>query len=136
MSLTKPDWQSVDGNGGQLQRRSDLDLVELPPQPERYESIHDLLRVLKKYRLTVAGVTLATVLLVLIACLLMTPKYQSTATLEVIPDDANVASGGGGGNDTNPAPTDIKTEVETDSKILQDKSIALEVIQEIGRAHV
>ncbi len=101
MSLTKPDWQSVDGNGGQLQRRSDLDLVELSPQPERYESIHDLLRVLKKYKFTVAGVALSTVLLALIVCLLMTPKYQSTATLEVIPDDANVT--GSGGSDSSPA---------------------------------
>src|SRR5579871_1659803 len=130
MSLTKPDWQSVDGNGGQLQRRSDPDLIELQPQPERYESIHDLLRVLKKYKFTVGGVALATVLLALIGCLLMTPKYQSTATLEVIPDDANVAGSGGSGS--SPVTTDIKTEVETDSKILQDKSIALEVIQALN----
>jgi polysaccharide biosynthesis transport protein len=128
MSLTKPDWQSVDGNGGQLQRRSDLDLIELPPQPERYESFNDLLQVLKKYKFTVAGVALATVLLALIACLLMTPKYQSTATLEVIPDDANV-TGSGGGSSSSPVNTDIKTEVATDTKILQDKSMALEVIQ-------
>ena len=126
MSLTKPEWQSADGNGGQLQRRSDLDPVELSPQPERYESVQDLLRVLKKYKFTVAGVALATVLFALIVCLLMTPKYQATATLEVIPDDANVAGNSGS---SSPATTDIKTEVETNSKILQDKSIALEVIQ-------
>ena len=132
MSLTRSTVTSVDNQGKWIQQRPELDAVALPMQPERYESIQDLLGVLKRYRKTIAIITLCTVLLTLAACLLMTPKYQATATLEVIPDDVSVS--GKDGNSSS-QPTDIKTEVQTDSKILQDKSIALEVIQALNLQH-
>lgn len=126
MSLTRSAVTSVDTQGRWIQQRPDVDAVTLPVQPERYESIQDLLGVLKRYRITIGLVTLCTMLLTLGACLLMTPKYQATATLEVIPDDVSVSGKNG---DSSSQQTDMKTEVQTDSKILQDKSIALEVIQ-------
>lgn len=111
--------------------RKSPDSVQL--QPETYENIGDLLDVLRrrwKFSLASVGVCL---LLGLAAWLLLTPKYTSTVTLEINRDNptANVSSANPG-----TVPDDVKTEVETDTNILQSDALALQVIeaQKLGAA--
>ena len=100
--------------------------------PEQYESIHDLLAVLRRFRWLIALITISMVLLTLAACLLLTPKYTSVATLEIIPDSASSAGGGGAGNSSSSATDDIKTEVTTDTSILENNTLALQTIQKLN----
>ena len=100
--------------------------------PEQYESLHDLMAVLRRFRWTIVLSTVSMVLFALAVCLLLTPKYSATATLEIIPDDAAVGGGAGSGSSSGAATEDVKTEVATDQTILQNKTLALETIQKLN----
>lgn len=134
MSLNQSSWRSADDADGQflqhLHGGNGNTGLSKSDEPERYESLHDLLGVLKKYRLTIAAVALGTVALALLGCLLLTPKYASIATVEVNRDSSSGA--GGGPTDSSSQPDDVKTEVETDTTILQDDKLALGVIRDLN----
>jgi polysaccharide biosynthesis transport protein len=131
MALLKSEWQTQ-----QSHTQTDLQTHRSPDAhayaaPEQYESLSDLLAVLRRFRGMIALTTLSLVLLTLLVCLILTPKYTAVATLEIIPDDASTAGGGSGGSSS--APTDdIKTEVTTDTSILENKTLALATIQKLN----
>ncbi|WP_158794570.1 polysaccharide biosynthesis tyrosine autokinase [Granulicella sp. L60] len=128
MALLRSEWQTPNGQRqSDLQHHRVLDAAS-HAAPEQYESLSDLLAVLRRYRGMIALITLSMVLLAFLACLLLTPKYNSVATLEIIPDDASAAGGGSSG-----APTsDVKTEVTTDVTILQNSTLALQTIDKLN----
>jgi succinoglycan biosynthesis transport protein ExoP len=138
MSLIQSNWRSADDAGGQLLGQLSVrpELPQAAEQPAQYESIQDLLAVLKKYRVTVLAVALGVFLLVLLVCLIMTPKYASTAIIEVNRDATAAANAGGGGpGDIGTQIDDVQTEVATDTNILQDSTLALEVIRKLDLAN-
>ena len=136
MGLVQSNWRSTDGNGG---------LILQPPggaggmspmqeQPARYESIQDLLGVLRRHWKTVAIVALSIFLLVLLGCLLIKSKYDAVATIEINRD----ATGGGGADGSaggagnfSAQVDDVVTEVATDTNILQGPTLAMEVIKKL-----
>ena len=132
MALLRTEWQVpvVSSRADQSPHSSLASSVH--PGPEQYESLHDLLAVLRRFKWTIVITTLSLVLLTLAACLLLTPKYSSTATLEIIPDDASLGGASGSGSSSGSAPDDVKTEVTTDQSILQNKTLALETIQKLN----
>jgi len=68
----------------------------LPPSPpsedEQTSLLKEYLRIGWRWRLVIAGVTAALVVLGLIATLLMTPQYEATATIEISRDSDNVTN--------------------------------------------
>jgi len=71
------------------------------------------------------------VLLGVVACWVVTPRYSSTATLEVKPEDRD-SSGG------QPAPysaDELKSEIETDIGVIQSDGLAVSVIESLGLAN-
>ncbi len=135
MSLNQSNWRSADNADGRFLQPFDrgIDLSRGPSEPDQYESLQDLLGVLKRYRLTILAVALATVALALLGCLLITPKYASTATVEVNRDSVS-GSDGGGPTNAGSQPDDVKTEVQTDTAILQDDKLALGAIRDLHLA--
>jgi len=135
MSPHLSNWRSVDDVDARplrsLHGSGTIDLTNgmngTTHEPERYESLKDLLGVLKKFRFTILTVALSTVALAVLGCLLMTPKYESTAIVEVNQDSAS----GAGGGPSDSQSEDTKTEVETDTAILQDDRLALSTIHDL-----
>ncbi len=132
MTLLKSEWQahSVSGPTRGVQQGS-LAAAAAPP-PEQYESLRDLFAVLRRFRWTVIITTVSLVALVLIGCLLLTPKYTAVATLEIIPDDTSVASSSSSSSQSSSSSDDVKTEVTTDTSILENNTLALETIQKLN----
>jgi len=135
MNPNQSNWRSADDvdvrslrplhGSGSIDRRG----ATATDGPEQYESLRDLLGVLKKYRWTILIVALSTVALAILVCLVITPKYESTAIVEVNQDSSSGA--GGGPSDSGNQSDDVKTEVETDTAILQDYTLALNVIHDL-----
>ena len=132
MSLYQSNWRAADdADIRSLQSSNEnVDLSRMSNEPDQYESLKDLLGVLKKYRLTVLFIALSTAALAFLGCLLITPKYASVATVEVNRDSTS-------GPDSGPSnsggePDDVKTEVGTDTAILQDDKLALGVIHDLN----
>lgn len=132
MSLHPSNWRSADDEDLRSlpSLQGNVDLSRRTDEPEQYESLKDLLGVLKKYRLTILAVTFSTVALALLACFVITPKYASIATVEVNRD--SVSGPDSGANSSGSQPDDIKTEVATDTAILQDSKLALGVIRDLN----
>ncbi len=97
--------------------------------PERYETLSDLLAVVRERWKTVLGCVLACFVLGALACLILKPKYTASASLEVNSETPAMAGGslpGAAG-----LPDEVKTEVETDTNVLQSSDLALAVIQKL-----
>lgn len=92
---------------------------------EPYENLQDLLAVLKKRWKLIAGCVIVLGVLAFLLGLMITPQYSGLALLEVNRDS------GGGTLDSGTAVDDVKTEVETDTNILQSDAIALKVIEDL-----
>jgi succinoglycan biosynthesis transport protein ExoP len=99
--------------------------------PSEYETLSGILRVLRRRWKTVALVTLGIFFLGLLVCLLMTPKYASTAIIEINKEDnsANVST-----DVAAPSPTadELKAEIETDISVLESDGLALAVIHDLN----
>lgn len=98
-----------------------------PPAPSEYETISGLLGILRRRWLTIGLVALGTLLLGLVACLLMTPKYSATATVEISPEEHGDSSGPSTYNGD-----ELKSELQTNISILQGDGLALTVIKALG----
>ena len=133
MALLRTEWQAptVPGRAEQFPLQTTSSAMQ-HAAPEQYESLHDLLAVMRRFRWMIAATTASLVLLTLLACLLLTPKYSSTATLEIIPDDASMGGAAGSGGSSSGSTDDVKTEVTTDQSILENKTLALETIQKLN----
>jgi polysaccharide biosynthesis transport protein len=99
--------------------------------PSEYETLSGVLRVLRRRWKTVVLVTLGIFLLGLAVCLLMTPKYTSTAIIEINKEDnsANVSTDVAA---TSPTADELKAEIETDISVLQSDGLALAVIHDLN----
>jgi len=99
--------------------------------PSEYETLSGVLRVLRRRWRTVALVTLGIFFLGLLVCLLMTPKYASTAIIEINKEDnsANVSTDTGAAS---PTADELKAEIETDMSVLQSDGLALAVIRDLN----
>ncbi len=99
--------------------------------PADDESLKGILRVLRKRKYFVGLCTLGGVILAILVCVLMTPQYKGTATIEVgkgAGTDSNllhdvVASGGGA--------DELKVDLTTHMEVLQSNNIALAVIRDL-----
>ncbi len=96
---------------------------------EPYENLHDLLDVLRRRWRTVALCAAACLSLGVLACFVLTPKYTATAALEVNRESGTTA--GTLSPEAGSLPEDVKTEVETDTSVLQSSGLALEVIERL-----
>ena len=132
MALLKSEWQtsSVTSQTGQLHQTA-LDASN-HVAPEQYESLHDLLAVLRRFRWTVVLTALSVVALALLACLILTPKYSALATLEIIPEATSLPGDVGGSSSSSPATDDVKTEVTTDTSILEGNTLALATVEKLN----
>jgi succinoglycan biosynthesis transport protein ExoP len=126
VSITKREHRSVLAG---LEARAHL----APVNATEYESLSGLLRVLRRRWRSVALVAAVVVLLGTAACLLMTPRYSATATIEVNREDHEGASGPRSDNSSDTA-DDLKAEVQTDTSILQSDGLALRVIKDLNLA--
>src|SRR5271170_2537477 len=99
--------------------------------PSEYETLSGVLRVLRRRWKTVVLVTLGIFLLGLLVCLLMTPKYASTAIIEINKEDnsANVSTDVGAAS---PTADELKAEIETDISVLESDGLALAVIRDLN----
>jgi capsular exopolysaccharide synthesis family protein len=91
------------------------------------ESLRDVLQVLRRRKNLIGLVVAGMLTLGILACVVMTKKYASTATIEITPEDDSPLS-----NNNNAAAPDadaIKADLETATKILQDDTLALAVIK-------
>ncbi|MBB5315603.1 GumC family protein [Tunturibacter empetritectus] len=102
--------------------------------PSEYETLSGVLRVLRRRWRTVVLVTLGIFLLGLLVCLIMTPKYASTAIIEINKEDnsANVSTDTG---TASPTADELKAEIETDISVLQSDGLALAVIRDLNLTH-
>ncbi len=106
-------------------------LAPMSPPPGEEESLKGILRVLRKRKYFVGLCALGGVVLAILLCVLMTPQYKGTATIEVGKDagtEANllhdaVASGGGA--------DELKVDLTTHMEVLQSDTIALAVIRDL-----
>lgn len=99
--------------------------------PSEYETLSGVLRVLRRRWKTVVLVTLGIFLLGLLVCLLMTPKYASTAIIEINKEDnsANVSTDVAAAS---PTADELKAEIETDISVLESDGLALAVIRDLN----
>ncbi len=104
-----------------------------PLNATEYESLSGLLRVLRRRWRSAALVAVVMILLGTVACLLMTPRYSATATIEVNREDHDEMSGPRSDNSASTA-DDLKAEVQTDTSILQSDGLALRVINDLNLA--
>ncbi len=103
----------------------------IPVNATEYESLSGLLRVLRRRWRSAALVAAVAILLGTAACLLMTPRYSATATIEINRDDHDEAPGSRSENSSDTA-DDLKAEVQTDASILQSDGLALRVIHDLN----
>src|SRR6202020_847657 len=100
----------------------------VPVNAAEYESLSGLLRVLRRRWRSASLVAVVIVLLGTAACLVMTPRYSATATIEVNREDHDEMSGARSDSTPDTA-DDLKAEVQTDTSILQSDGLALRVIK-------
>jgi succinoglycan biosynthesis transport protein ExoP len=129
-------WRSAGEHNGQviLPYAAPHGTSEEPARPVQYESLQDLLRVLKAYHLTIISVAATVFFVVLLVCLIMTPQYTSTATIEVNREASVAPNGGTAAGIASTQVDDVQTEVATDARILQRPELALQVIHELDLA--
>jgi len=103
--------------------------------PSEYETLSGVLRVLRRRWKTVALVTLGIFLLGLLVCLIMTPKYSSTAIIEINKEDnsANISTDTGA---VAPTADELKAEIETDISVLESDGLALAVIRDLNLTQI
>jgi len=132
MALLKSEWQtsSITSQTGQ-QHQTSLD-ASMHVAPEQYESLRDLLAVLRRFRWTIVFTAISVVALALLACLILTPKYSAIATLEIIPEATSMPGDVGASSSSSPATDDVKTEVTTDTNILQGNTLALATAEKLN----
>jgi capsular exopolysaccharide synthesis family protein len=100
---------------------------------ESQVSLRELALVPWKRKYVVAGCIIFCVSMAILVCVLMHPKYRATAIIELNEDKSSNASlmsslvslAGGG-------PDDLKTQIETESAVIQSDSIALAVMGKLG----
>jgi succinoglycan biosynthesis transport protein ExoP len=110
-----------------LPRRTQI--VERHPEADSSESLQGVLRALRRRKKTIGLIAAGTLIAGILVCLIMTPKYEATATIEISPDDSSpLESGSAAAQASQDA---VKAEVETDVKILQDDTLALAVIDKL-----
>jgi len=120
----------------QTQHLTTLDPFRHPSidtEPED-ESLRDVMRVLRKRRQMIVGTLVGCLLLSLAVSLFMRPVYNATATIEINKDNSSslslgsmsdLASGLGSGDD-------LKTDMQTQTAVLENDTIALRVIQALN----
>ena len=101
--------------------------------PEDQLSLRELALVPWKRRMVVAACTVFCVVIAILVCVTMHPKYRATATIELNEENSkgadmfsNLASLAGGD------PEELKTKIETETAVIQDDSIALAVMDKMG----
>jgi succinoglycan biosynthesis transport protein ExoP len=94
------------------------------------ESLQGILEVLRRRKKLIALTIGASLALGILVCLMMTPKFESTATIEISPEDNSPLGAGSAAASSDPDA--VKAEVETDAKILEDDTLALAVIQKLN----
>lgn len=128
--IPKPEeFDLVEAGFGHHSRRTQL--AERHTDAESSESLQGVLRALRRRKKMIGLAVLATLALGLLACVIMTPKYEAVATIEISPDDSSPLGAGGEAAATASADA-LKDEIETDVKILQDDTLALDVIRKLN----
>src|SRR3954463_2694711 len=127
------------GNGlvragvGQMSDRGPFQIEAIPDKPQDELSFDEILQALRNQKKWIYGSVLGVFLLALAVSLIMTPKYEATATLEIDKDntDAMDALGGlaSGGGDMG---LDSSITLQTQASVLQSRTLALRVIAEQG----
>jgi len=101
--------------------------------PEDQVSLGELLLVPWKRKTVVLGCTAICVVLAILVCIFMQPKYRATATIELNEEKSSgadmlssIASLAGGG------PDELRIKIETETAVIQNDSIALAVMKKMG----
>jgi polysaccharide biosynthesis transport protein len=97
-------------------------------------SIKDLMRILDRRRRIALGVMIAVFLLSVLACLIMTRRYEAAGVFELQKSSSDsldledmIGGAAGGASDS----LTINTELQTEASILQSDSLALKVIKDL-----
>jgi len=100
--------------------------------PEQEASLRELALIPWKRKAVVAGCTIFCVLLAILASVFMHPRYRATATIELNEDKgggadllSNLSSMASGDPDA------LKVQIETETQVIQDDSIALAVMSKM-----
>jgi uncharacterized protein involved in exopolysaccharide biosynthesis len=101
--------------------------------PEDQVSLREMALVPWKHRAVVIGCTVFCALFAALICILMHPRYRSTATIELNEQQtsgasmlSNIASEASGDPDA------LKVKIETETAVIKDDSIALAVMSKMG----
>ncbi|WP_213803450.1 polysaccharide biosynthesis tyrosine autokinase [Granulicella sp. dw_53] len=99
--------------------------------PAENQTLPGLFRILRRRWRVVSIVTLATLVLGILVCLLLTPRYSSLASIEINRAESEESTATPG---TGPPPTadEIKMDINTAITILQSDGLALGVIQDLN----
>lgn len=129
MDQTQSPWPIAKWRGGEIAPPpvATASLNPLRP-PSEYETVSGLLGVLRRRWRTVGLVTIVVVALGALLTLMMTPRYSSTATLEISPEEQ---SGGSAAQSTFNS-DELKSELQTDISLLEGDGLALATIKELG----
>ena len=100
------------------------------PKPSEYETVSGLLGLLRRRWADGVLVLVGAILLGALACFVVTPRYSSTATLEVKPEDRDSS----GGPQASYNADELKSEIETDISVIQSDGLAVSVIESLGLA--
>jgi succinoglycan biosynthesis transport protein ExoP len=100
------------------------------PAPSEYETVSGLLGVLRRRWVAIALVLASMIILGVLACFVITPRYSSTATLQVKPEDHDSS----GSPQTSFNADELKSEIETDISVIQSDGMAVSVIEALGLA--
>ncbi len=121
-----------------LSKRATNPLIEMPVRESllsrttaaEYETISGLLGVLRRRWSVIVLVAAVTILLGTAACMLITPRYAATVTIEVNQEERGSSSGSH--NETAADTVDtLKPEIQTDMSIIQSDGLALRVLEEL-----
>ena len=103
--------------------------ARLEAEPEQLSVLKEYLRIGWRWRLVIAGVTAAFVVLGLIASLLMTPQYKATATIEISRDSDNVTNIQGIESDVSTGDQEF---YQTQYGLLRSRTLAERVANELN----
>jgi capsular exopolysaccharide synthesis family protein len=103
-------------------------------QIEKEQSLRDLVRIYRRRKSVVYGITATIVVLVALYCLVCTRRYEATGLVQVQKQGMDAMGledlmSGASGDDSNPLSANI--EIQTQANILQSDTLALRTIEEL-----
>lgn len=106
--------------------------------PEKDPTLRDLLKVLNRRRKTLVGTAATVLLLAILACIVMTRRYEATGVFQLqksSSDGLDLEDMMGGGASSASDALTVNVDLQTQTDILKSDTLALRVIKELDLEH-